>query len=68
MRESASSPLPAGSPRPTGTDPIQRELASVGLPLTRANYLRLAGLQEPLTAELEATLPDELAFPEAPKL
>jgi tripartite-type tricarboxylate transporter receptor subunit TctC len=44
-------------------DPISRWLEEKGYPVTRENWLAMAypdGEPEPWTAELEATLPEEL--------
>lgn len=47
-----------------GRDPIIEMLMRDSIPVTRENYLRHAypphGLPEPLPAELEAALPEEL--------
>jgi hypothetical protein len=42
-----------------GTDPVLDLMLDLQIPLTRAAYLVVAGLEEPLGAELEAMLPDE---------
>ena len=42
-----------------GTDPVLDSMLAHQIPLTRAAYLEVAGLEEPLGAELEAMLPDE---------
>jgi hypothetical protein len=42
-----------------GTDPILDSMLDLQIPLTRAAYLAVAGLEEPLGAELESMLPDE---------
>ena len=60
--------LPKASHATTNLDPLMEGLRRDGLPLTRANYLRRAGLTEPLTAELEDMLPPEISFPGAPQL
>lgn len=61
---SESSNLQVASRPQIGTDPVAQSLISAGLPVTRENYLRRAGWEEPLGAELEATLPAELStFP-----
>jgi hypothetical protein len=41
-------------------DPVVQGLLRDGVPVTRANYLEAAGLQEPLEPEVEAELPREL--------
>ena len=41
-------------------DSVVQELVRDRLPVTRANYLEYAGLQEPLDAEQESELPREL--------
>ena len=41
-------------------NPIVRSLKLEGLPVTRANYLKLAGLPQNPHPELEAEIPDEL--------
>lgn len=39
---------------------VVQYLHKLGLPVTRENYLDVAGLEEPLDAEIEAGLPPEL--------
>ena len=41
-------------------DSVVQELLLDGLPVTRRNYLRYAGLKEPLNPEVEADLPEQL--------
>ena len=44
-------------------DSVVQELLLDGLPVTRRNYLRYAGLKEPLNTEVEADLPEQLQLP-----
>ena len=44
-------------------DSVVQELLLDGLPVTRRNYLRYAGLKEPLNPEVEADLPEQLQLP-----
>lgn len=54
MKLANNSPTsPAGSTRLTGSDPVVELMLAQGIPLTRANYVQKAGLEEPLEAEHE---------------
>ena len=44
-------PTVQASPGPSGQDPVLELMQAQGIPLTRANYVRKAGLEEPLEAE-----------------
>ena len=44
-------------------DSVVQELLVDKLPVTRVNYLRYAGLKEPLNPEVEANLPEQLQLP-----
>lgn len=44
----------------SGIDPVMEQLRRRGLPATRENYVKLAGLQEPLEAEQEALVLEAL--------
>lgn len=57
--DNESSTLPAGYKTPLGRDILLDYMREHQLPLTRKNYLDLAGLKEPLEAELEGELPKE---------
>jgi hypothetical protein len=59
-RESKSLDWLGESKIPPGQDPLLLAMKERGIPLTRANYLKMADLQEPLPAELEAELPIEI--------
>ena len=54
--ENNSSTPPAGSIPLSGNDPVLEHMQRRGLRPTRANYVKLAGLQEPLDAETEGYL------------
>ena len=54
--ENNSLKQPAASMPLSGMDPVLDHLVIAGLPLTRENYLSIAGLQEPLDGEREAYL------------
>jgi len=46
-----------------GTDPVVMRLLTLGLPVTRVNYLKHMGnqdLSQPMDAEMDAELPEEL--------
>lgn len=63
MPENESSRLPMASTPPSGHDPVLERMKERGLPLTRKMYLTLAypdGVPDPLPAEEEALIPDEL--------
>lgn len=47
---------PVASMPLSGADPVLEHLEIAGLPLTRENYIRVAGLQEPLGPETEGYL------------
>jgi len=51
-----------------GADAIERELAKMGLPLTRANWLALNypfdPIPDPYPPELEAQMPNSIRLPE----
>ena len=58
--ESKSATAPAGSRPQAGIDPVLDQLKKLGMDVTRKNYLLLMfgeDPQEPLDAEVEATLP-----------
>lgn len=42
---------------PPGYDSLLEKMKRESIPLTRENYLKLAGLEEPLDAELEWEIP-----------
>jgi hypothetical protein len=50
-----------GSTTPPSSDPLVERMKRQQIPVTRENYLQLAGLTEPLTAEEEWMLPPELS-------
>ena len=50
--------------RQAGNDPVVRSMILRNVPLTRANWLEMAGLSEPLEAELEAEVPEPFALTE----
>ena len=59
--ETASSTLPEGYDYLIGTDPVIRELVRTKAPLTRENYLMMAGLtEEEVEAGREAEIPEFL--------
>lgn len=54
------------SPILPGRDPVLETMKLRGIPLTRERYLITAGLEEPLSAELEADLPREFRLHPGP--
>lgn len=44
----------------SGIDPVTEHLLKVGLPVTRENWIRASGLEEPLDQEHEALLEEAL--------
>jgi hypothetical protein len=46
-----------GYPTQPGPDPIEQALMAQGRPVTRESYIKMAGWEEPLDAELAETMP-----------
>ena len=59
--ESNSSTSPAASLPLSGNDPVLDHLKLRGLPPTRENYVKAAGLADPLEAEQEALVMEALS-------
>jgi len=59
-------PPPEASLPLSGPDPMVEWMQSMGIPITRSRYLSLSypdGVPDPMPAELEAELPDEIRLP-----
>jgi hypothetical protein len=57
-----------GLETPSGSYPLLDGIRRRGEPLTRAHYLEVAGISEPVPAELEETLPPQFRTRAQPKL
>ena len=63
MKPEISSPKsPVESSPLSGIDPVVDHLLKLGLPVTRENWIKAAGLEEPLEAEHEAMLDEALSL------